>query len=316
MKRKFPIIQSPLEKCLEIPGISAKLISFLRVNDRVRIQSLNKSLQNLDCAPSHLANELHLRDHDCQEMADICARFKRITVLEIWADKLHRGAQDEDGTEEYLSPSQLFSKDSLGVDLHPWARKIQKVWILGCRGLMNHHYGNDPLCDNFEQIKVEPQDLHFKIPRKSWNQSEGLESFLNTSRFTFNHETFDEFTIMFPNIIFLDIRVMNSFNCPDFRLMGRLTKMKFLIVSGYYDCDLSMQDFKKIPIEQLEHLHLRKCVCLKWENIARQIVLRGKNLKYYQGNSANRGPLHYQRVAEVYKAKHGHDIIICAEYVW
>jgi len=312
MKRKSSGIQSPFEKCLEILGIGAKVIDFLLVNDRVRIQSLNKSFRNLDCAPSHLANELHLRDHDWQEMADICSRFKRITVLEIWADKLHR-TQDEYGTNEYLNTSQLFSRDSLGLDLYPWARKIQKIWILGCRGLMNHTYGNNPMCHNFHQIEREPADLYVKIPRKSWNQSEGLEAFLNTSRITFDNQTFDEFTHLFPNIIFMDIRVMNSHHCPDFELLTRLTKMKFLIVSGHYDCDLSLENFNKIPIGQLEHLHLRKCVNLEWENIARQIVLLGKNLKYYQGKSSNYGRLHYERVAALYRARHGHDIIICAE---
>lgn len=315
MKRNFPTIQSPLEKCLEIPGIGAKVIDFLLVNDRVRIQSLSKSFQKLDCAPSHLANELHLRNHDWQEMADICSRFKRITVLEIWADKLH-GEEDEDGTVTYFDTSQLFSVDSLGIELYPWAQKIQKIWLLGCNGLMNHTYGNDPLCPNFEQIKREPEDIHSKIPRKSWNESQGLESFLNTSRFTFDNQTFVEFTHLFPNIIFLDIRIMNSFHWPDFGLMASLTKMKFLIVSGCYDCDLRLENLKKIPFEQLEHLHLRKCVFLEWDNIAHQILLRAKNLKYYQGKSHNRGRLSYERVAEVYEAKYNHDIIICAEGEW
>lgn len=316
MKRKFHGIQSPLEKFLEIPGIGAKLLNFLRVNDRVHIQSLNKSLQNLDCAPAHLANELHLRDHHWQEMADICSRYKRITVLEIWADKLHREEQNESGTEEYLSPSELFSKGRKGGDLWPWARKIQKLWLLGCRGLMNHQYGNDPLCDNFDQIERDPVDIHVKIPRKSWNQSEGLESFLNTSQFTFNNQAFTEFTELFPNTIFLDIRITSPYDCPDFWLMMRLTKMKVLIVSGYYDCNLSLDNFKKIPLEQLEHLHLRKTVNLEWENIAPEIMERSKNLKYYQGKSHNRGRLKYQTVAEEYKAKYGHDIIICAEGEW
>jgi len=313
MQNKLTRTQSPFEQCLEIPGICGKLLDFLLVNDRVRIQSLNKSLRNLDCAPAHLANELHLRDHHWQDMADICSRFKRITVLEIWANKLHQAEPDH----QFFNTSELFSEDCLGVKLYSWAQKIQKIWILGTNGLMNHMYGNNPICEDFNQTMREPEEIHQKIPRKSWNKSEGLESFLNTSHIEFDSCAFDEFTHLFPNIIFLDIRCQNSEDSPDFGLMERLTKMKYLIVSGSYDCHLKLENFKNIPLEQLEHLHLRKCMFLQWKDISLEILRRGKNLNYYQGKANDMFILptnNYKMVTKIFKATYGHDIIICAEW--
>jgi len=313
MKRKLRRSQSRLEDCLEIFGIRGILLDFLLVNDRMRIQSLNKSLQSLDCAPAYLANELHLRDHNLQEMVDICTRFKRITILEIWADNLQPSEEDEFGRERYYNAGELLSEDCLGMELSSWAQRIQKFWILGNRGLMNHQYGYSPLCKNFDKIKRPPEEIHHKFPRKSWNQSEGLESFLNTSNIPFDYNNFDRLTHLFPNIVFLDIRCLNS-NDLDFSHMARLRKMKYLIVSGTYDCNLSLENFKKIPMEQLEHLQLRKCIFLEWKDISSQILSRGKNLKYYQGQSHNRGSLHYDKVRILFQTMHGRDIIICAEF--
>lgn len=316
MKRKWTKTKSRFEHCLEIPGISGKLIDFLLVNDRVRIQSLNKSLQNFDCAPPYLANELHLRDHECQEIADICSRFKRITILEIWVDKLHT-EPEEDGTFQLFNTSHLFSEDRMGVKLYSWVQKIQKIWILGSRGLMNHTFGLNPACSNYHKIVRHPENIHPRIPRKPWNQIEGLESFLNTSSIAFDYDIFNEFTHLFPHIIFLDIRTKNL-DFPDFSHMARLTKLKYLIISGAYCCHLKLENFKKIPMEQLEHLHLRKCVFLNWKDIALEILKRAKNLKYYQGKAADynlrASPVRQsETVSRLFKKKHGHEIVICAE---
>jgi len=317
MKRKLTRSQSRLEDCLEILGVSGVLLDFLLVNERVVIRSLNKSLQNFDCAPPYLANELWLRDHNYEQLVEICSRFKRITILEIWSDKLWH--KDESGEKVQLyNACELFTEDCRGVKLWTWAQKIQKIWILGDRGQMNHMCSHKPLCENFDEIMREPRDIHSRIPRKTWNQSKGLESFLNSSPVSFNHYDFDKFTFLFPNLIFLDIRCgYYMYGVPDFTHMRRLRKMKYLLVSGIYDCKLNFENFKKIPMEQLEHLQLMRCISLKYDEIASQILTRGKNLEYYQGKAADDGlfrdPHRYKILQKKFKAMHGHDIIICPE---